>query len=75
MAIKYSCDNCGKETQEIVSNKEEYGMEFCNDCLKTYQGEKDRVEKQHKKELGEALVKIDRKFGIQKEGILSKLKG
>lgn len=75
MAIKYSCDSCGKEAPEIVKNKEESGLEFCDDCLKNYQSEKDRVTKQHEKELQVSLVKIDRKFGIMKEGILAKLKG
>ncbi len=74
MAIKYSCDNCGKDTQEIVKNKEEYGLEFCNACLKSYQAEKAEIDARLEKEKAVALSKVDRKFGIEKEGLLSKVK-
>jgi len=73
MAIKYSCDNCGKETQEIVKNKEEFGLEFCNSCLKGYQAEKAEVDARLEKEREKALSKIDRKFGIEKEGFIKKV--
>ena len=70
MAIRYTCDNCGKETNQIVSNKEDNGLEFCNDCLKKYQEEHLRVDKEHSKLLEEAKAKIDRRFGVnQKKGV------
>jgi len=73
MSIKYACDFCGKDTQEIVKNKEEHGVEFCNDCLKSYTSEKERVEEQHKVSLKKSLANVEKKYGVAKESLISKV--